>query len=384
MKLTADVAAARGSKHKEELCGDVFQLVRSPGKITAILSDGLGSGVKANIMATLTTKIACGLLERDVPIDHVVSTIVDTLPSCSERGLAYATFSILQIRADGNAQLYEYDSPPALFFRDDCLVPIERHTRVICGKKITEASLQVEKNDVALLVTDGVLHAGVGQSLDLGLGLEGLLGFLPTPCTSWPTPEALVDFVMHVTNSCYCSRLGDDSTAVGLRVRSPRSVAVFTGPPLERVNDEAMVRALLDERNSTKIVCGGTSAKIVERVTGGRLETSLEYVDPRIPPIAHLEGLDLVTEGVLTLNRCYELLRALQDGEELPRSTDAATLLARHLSSAEEVLFLVGKSFNLAHANIEEIMQLAPRQYAVSRLASLLRRRSIETEVRYF
>jgi hypothetical protein len=384
MKLTADVAVARGNKHKEELCGDVFHLVRCPGRVTAILSDGLGSGVKANIMATLTTKITCGLLERDVPIDDVVCTIVDTLPSCSERGLAYATFSILQINADGRARLYEYDSPPVLFFRGDRLLPIERTTRIICGKKITEAELQMNKDDVALLVTDGVLHAGVGQSLDLGLGLEGLLSFLPTPCSTWSTPEALVDFVMHVTNSCYHNRLGDDSTAVGLRVRPQRAVAVLTGPPLDRANDETMVKALLDEKNSIKIVCGGTSAKIVERVTGGRLETSLEYVDPRIPPIAHLEGIDLVTEGVLTLNRCYELLRALQEGEELPRSEDAATLLARHLSGAEEVLFLVGKSFNLAHANIEEIMQLAPRQYAVSRLVALLKRRSIETEVKYF
>ncbi len=145
-----------------------------------------------------------------------------------------------------------------------------------------------------------------------------------------------------------------------------------------------MVKALLDEVNATKIVCGGTSAKIVERITGGKLETSLEYVDPRIPPVARLNNVDLVTEGVLTLNRCYELLRALQEGEELPRSDDAATLLARHLCSAEEVLFLVGKSFNLAHANIEEIMQLAPRQYVVSRIVSLLRRRSIQTEVKYF
>lgn len=384
MRLTADVAVARGSKFKEELCGDVFHLVRSPSKTTVILSDGLGSGVKANIMATLTTKIACGLLERDVPIDHVVSTIVDTLPVCGERGLAYATFSILQISVNGNAHLYEYDSPPILFFRDDCLLPIERQTRIVCGKKITEASLHVAKDDVALMVTDGVVHAGVGQSLDLGLGIDGLLSFLPTPCTSWPALEALVDFVMHVTDSCYCSRLGDDCTAVALRVRLPRSVVVLTGPPLRPDNDATMVKALLDETNATKIVCGGTSAKIVERITGGKLETSLEYVDPRIPPVARLNNVDLVTEGVLTLNRCYELLRALQEGEELPRSDDAATLLARHLCSAEEVLFLVGKSFNLAHANIEEIMQLAPRQYVVSRIVSLLRRRSIQTEVKYF
>jgi len=384
MRLTADVSVARGSKHNEELCGDVVQIVRTPTKTTVIVSDGLGSGVKANIMATLTTRIASGLLERDIPIEHVISTIADTLPVCSVRGLAYATFSILQIRDDGGAKLYEYDSPPAFFFRNDAALPVKRMTRIICGKKIVEASLQLQERDVILMVTDGIVHAGVGQSLDLGLGEDGLLHFLAAPCTSWDTPDDLADFVMHIARTCYCNNLEDDCSAVALRVRPPRKVTVLTGPPLNPDNDARMVEELLGESDTIKIVCGGTSAKIVERITGTKLTTSLEYVDPRVPPVAHLAGINLVTEGVLTLNRCYELLRAMQDGGELPRSADAATLLARHLWNAEEILFLVGKSFNLAHANIEEIMQLAPRQYAISRLVALLRRRSIQTEVRYF
>jgi len=384
MRLTADVGVARGSKHKEEICGDVVQVVRTPHKTTVIVSDGLGSGVKANIMATLTTRIASGLLERDVPIDHVISTIADTLPTCRQRGLAYATFSILQLRDDGNAKLYEYDAPTTFFFRNDAVLPVARDTRIVCGKKIVEASVRLQEDDVILLVTDGVVHAGVGQSLDLGLGEEGLLHFLPTPCSSWSTPELLADFVMHIARSCYCDCLGDDCSVVALRVRQPRKVAVLTGPPLDPDKDTVIVNALLAATDAVKVVCGGTSAKIVERVMGAKLETSLEYVDPRVPPVAYLPSIDLVTEGVLTLNRCYDLLRLVHDGGEFPRSADAATLLARQLWSAEEVVFLVGKSFNLAHANIEEIMQLAPRQYAISRIVALLNRRSIRTEVRYF
>ena len=171
---------------------------------------------------------------------------------------------------------------------------------------------------------------------------------------------------------------------VALLVRQPRKVAVLTGPPLDPDKDTVIVNALLAATDAVKVVCGGTSAKIVERVMGAKLETSLEYVDPRVPPVAYLPSIDLVTEGVLTLNRCYDLLRLVHDGGEFPRSADAATLLARQLWSAEEVVFLVGKSFNLAHANIEEIMQLAPRQYAISRIVALLNRRSIRTEVRYF
>ena len=384
MRLSADVGVAINCKYKEELCGDAVQVVRTPGQTTVILSDGLGSGVKANIMATLTTKIASGLLQRNVPLEHVIATIADTLPVCRVRGLAYATLSILQVQQDGKALLYEYDSPPVHLFRKDRVVPLERKERTIHGKRILESTFQLRDGDMLLMVSDGVIHAGVGEAFDLGLGEDGLLHFLTAPCTTWHQAEDLADFVIDLASSCYHHKFGDDCTAIVLRIRPPRGVAVLTGPPLDQTSDAEMVQALMSHASYKKIVCGGTSAGIVSRITGIPLETSLDYVDPRVPPIALMSGIDLVTEGVLTLNRCYEILRAVQDGGIFPRSQDGATLLAKELWNAEEVHFLVGKSFNQAHANIEELMQLAPRQYIVTRLINFLKKRAIPTEVTYF
>ncbi|MBS3937480.1 MAG: SpoIIE family protein phosphatase [Peptococcaceae bacterium] len=384
MKLTADIGVAKGNKYREELCGDAVKIIRTAGQTTVILSDGLGSGVKANIVATLTTQIATGLLQRQVPIEHVISTIVDTLPICRVRGLAYATFSILQIHADGRAMLYEYDAPPAFLFRNDRVVFLERTTRTICGRIIHESNFFVEEDDVLLMVTDGIINAGVGESFDLGLGEGGLMHFLTSPCTNWHNAEQLADFIVKLAYTCYRNKLGDDCTAVTLRVRAPKMVTVLSGPPLSPENDVAMVQALMEGNSSKKIVCGGTSAKIVARVIRAEIETTLEYIDPRVPPVAIIKGIDLVTEGVLTLNRCYEILREVQSVCEFPRTTDGATLLAKEIWNAEEVRFLVGKSFNQAHANIEELMQLAPRQYIITRLVSLLNSRGVRTEIIYY
>lgn len=384
MRLAAEVALSRVSKHNEELCGDAAQVVRTPGETTIILSDGLGSGVKANIMATLTTQIASGLLRRKVSIEHVISTIADTLPTCKVRGLAYSTLSILQIRDNGCASLFEYDSPPAMLFRSDQLMPIDRQQRQICGRQVTEARFQLEDGDVILMVTDGVVHAGVGASFDLGLGEDGLLHFLGSPCSTWTTAEQLADFTIDIAKACYQSQPGDDCTAAAIRIRQPQIVRVMSGPPLDPKYDAAMVRDLLEIPGAKRVVCGGTTAQIVGRILGEAIETSLEYVDPRVPPTATLPSIDLTTEGVLTLNRCYELLRSAAEGEDLPRSQDGAARLARILWNAEEVMFLVGRSFNQAHANLEELMQLAPRQHIITKLAHLLEKRSILTQTTYY
>ncbi|MBT9153165.1 MAG: hypothetical protein DDT35_01394 [Firmicutes bacterium] len=234
------------------------------------------------------------------------------------------------------------------------------------------------------MVTDGIINAGVGESFDLGLGEDGLMHFLTSPCTNWHSAEQLADFIVKLAHTCYRNQLGDDCTAVALRVRAPKMVTVLSGPPLSPENDVAMVQALMEGNSSKKIVCGGTSAKIVARILKAEIETTLEYIDPRVPPVAIIKGIDLVTEGVLTLNRCYEILREVQSVCEFPRTTDGATLLAKEIWNAEEVRFLVGKSFNQAHANIEELMQLAPRQYIITRLVSLLNSRGVRTEIIYY
>lgn len=384
MKLAAEVGIARLSKYQEELCGDATSVIKTPGETTIVLSDGLGSGVKANILATLTTHIATGLLRRNVSIEHVMSTIADTLPICRTREIAYSTLAILQVRKDGQARLYEYDNPEALLFRDDKPFPLQRHERIINGQLVREATFKTQQGDVILLVSDGVIHAGVGGLFDLGLGREGLLEHFTQPCSSGESCEQLADRVIDLTTACYLSRPGDDCTAVVVRIRPPQQVTLLTGPALDEQDDTAMVKALLAEQDSYLAVCGGTTAQIVSRVTGHELETSMEYIDPRVPPVGKIRGVDLTTEGILTLNLCYQLLQAAADGEELPRRNDGATLLAKQLWNAEEVKFIVGRAQNAAHANLEQLVHLAPRTFVIDRIAKVLSRRNVDVEITYY
>lgn len=384
MKLAAEVGIAKLSKHQEELCGDATCVVKTPGETTVVLSDGLGSGVKANILATLTTHIASGLLRRNVSIEHVMSTIADTLPICKTREIAYSTLAILQLRSDGQARLFEYDNPEAILFRDDKPFELQRQERVVNGQLVKQATFQTQNGDVILLVSDGVMHAGVGGLYDLGLGKEGLLEYFTQPCSSGEYCEQLADRVINLTDACYLSRPGDDCTAVVVKIRPPQQVTVLTGPALDPKDDSKMVRALLAEPGSFVAVCGGTTAQIVSRTTGRELETSTDYVDPRVPPIGKIDGIDLTTEGILTLNLCYQLLRAAAEGEELPRRADGATLLAKQLWNAEEVRFLVGRAQNAAHANLEQLVHLAPRTFVVDRIAKVLSKRNIDVEVTYY
>lgn len=385
MRLAAEVGIARLSKYQEELCGDAVSIVKTPGETTVILSDGLGSGVKANILATLTARIASGLLRRQVSIEQVISTIADTLPVCRSRGLAYSTLVVLQVRDDGFVRAFEYDSPEILMFRDDKLVAITRKEREICGRRVMESSFHTEQDDLIVMVSDGIIHAGVGGLFALGLGKAGLLEHLTNPCTSGLTSEQLADKVIDLADACYLSCPGDDCTAVVVKVRAPQQVTVMTGPAPNSGDDERMVETLLhSSRTAFKVVCGGTTAQIVSRVSGKSLETSIDYVDPRVPPVATIEGVDLVTEGILTLNLCYQLLRSAIDGDEMPRQIDGATLLAKQLWNAEEVSFLVGRAVNPAHANLEQLVHLAPRAHIIDKIARLLRRRGISVEITYF
>ena len=384
MSLAAEVGIARLSKFREELCGDATDIVKGISSTTVVLSDGLGSGVKANILATLTTRIASGLLKRNVAIDHVFSTIADTLPTCQVRGLAYSTLAVAQISTEGQARLFEYDSPETMIFREDKLMEIPRRPREIGGLSINELSFEVKEHDVLIMVSDGVLHAGVGALFDLGLGRSGLVDYLPPPCSSRLNAEQLANRVIHLAQACYLSKPGDDCTAVVIKIRKPQVVTVLTGPAQSQELDEKMVRDFLVVPNTARVVCGGTTAQIVSRITGKEIETSLDYLDPRVPPIAKISGVDLTTEGILTLNRCYEILRSAMEGDELPLSEDGATLLAKRLWNAEHVNFMIGRGMNPAQANLEQLVHLAPRNHVIDKLAKLLVKRNIKVQTQYY
>ena len=245
MKLAAEVGIAKLCKYQEELCGDATCIVKTPGETTVVLSDGLGSGVKANILATLTTHIASGLLKRKVSIEHVMSTIADTLPICKTREIAYSTLAILQISNDGQAKLFEYDNPETILFRNDEPLKLERQESLINGQRVKQTAFQAQEGDVILMVSDGIIHAGIGGLYDLGLGQDGLLEHFTDPCSSGENCEQLADRVINLATACYLSRPGDDCTAVAIKIRPPQQVTVLTGPALNPKNDTEMVEQRL-------------------------------------------------------------------------------------------------------------------------------------------
>ena len=118
--LCADIGYKSINHVGEQLCGDHVDIVEPDENSTVIvLSDGLGSGVKASILSTLTSKIISTMLAEGLPLEECVSTIAATLPVCSVRGVAYSTFTIIHIKNNETAEIIQYDNPQVVVIRDD-------------------------------------------------------------------------------------------------------------------------------------------------------------------------------------------------------------------------------------------------------------------------
>ena len=122
--LWTDTGYASINKFGEQLCGDRVEMATTNGVTTLVLADGLGSGVKANILSTLTSKILCTMIANGMTIENCVETIASTLPVCKVRHMAYSTFSILKLNDDGKAYLAEFDCPGCIYVHDGVVYPI--------------------------------------------------------------------------------------------------------------------------------------------------------------------------------------------------------------------------------------------------------------------
>lgn len=348
-QLHAEVGVSQISKIGEELCGDTVEIVRTPKSTIIVLSDGLGSGVKANILATLTTKIAASMLKRGIPLEEVVTTVAETLPVCKQRKIAYSTLHILKISADGLATVVEFDCPRSMLLREGKVLPFPCKEKIVAGKVIKEGQLLLRENDIIVAVTDGVLHAGIGGLLKLGWGWDGIAEQLMADYSVAMPTDQICQQLIHCTEGYYLGRPGDDSSAVAVKIRQPRELTLFTGPPLHQSEDDKIVNRFLRQPGK-KVIAGGTTANIVSRVTGKSLTVELDYHDPDIPPIGHIEGIDLVTEGVLTLNAAIDRLHR-KDIINNPKLQDGASLLAKLLLEADKIAVFAGGAVNPAHQN---------------------------------
>jgi hypothetical protein len=364
-------------KHNEELCGDSIAVSRHADSVTLALSDGLGSGVKANILATLTTRIAMGMLENDLPLGEVVQTLTETLPVDRVRKLAYSTFAIAQFFKQGTARIVEFDSPAAVFLRRRKVQPVLYEERVLEEKRIQEGVLKLENGDWVIFVSDGVLNAGIGGVYPLGWGWEQAARFMEEQAHQDLTADDLADKIAETVNELYVGAPGDDVSIVVIKVRHKLVATVFTGPPADKSLDEEVISRFV-KRSGRLAVCGGTTAKIVARHLGQPLEVDLKTITDDVPPMGQLEGIDLVSEGILTLTRASELLRSGVKKRDVRFRTDGAANLIRLLLNVDHIHFIIGQAVNPAHQNPDLPHQLGIRHMVVQEIGEELKERGKE------
>ena len=367
-------------KHDEELCGDSLAASRHSDSFTLALSDGLGSGVKANILATLTTRIAMHLLENDLPLSEVVETLSKTLPVCRVRKLAYSTFAIAQFFRDGRARIVEFDTPPTILLRDRKSMPVPASQRDIGGKTIRESVVDLRLGDWIVFVSDGVLNAGIGGVYPLGWGLEETTRYLEGHAHPSLSAQDLADKIAQTVAELYADTPGDDVSVAVIKARRKLVATVLTGPPA-RADDDARIVGRFLHRPGLHVVCGGTTGKLVSHQTGEPLEVDLTTMKPDVPPLARMKRIDLVTEGILTLTRANELLQSGAGKETVRFRTDGAASLLRVLLDVDAVHFLVGRAVNPAHQNPSLPGQLGMKLAVVRAIAGQLRERGVEVSV---
>ncbi len=373
------------NKKGEELCGDKVKYLKTDKKTIIVLSDGLGSGVKANILATLTTEILITMLDADIPLEEVLKTVIATLPICKVRKIAYSTFTIIHINSETNRfTVINFDNPPPLYFHQGKAVRLEGKSESILDRKISICEGILERGDFLGALSDGVLYAGMGVTLNFGWGWDSIASYVEEILLQKShTARTIVHEVLRKTQSLYQGEIGDDATFVGVYVRKRNPLIIFTGPPLEKERDEEYIDRLLNFRGR-KVICGGTTGNIVANFLGEMIDIDLSTIREDLPPIGNLSYVDLVTEGILTISKATEYIKGCNGiPSRLRFDNNGAYLLAKEILQADSILFLVGQSINEFYQNPLLPKNISIRRSLIEDLVSFLRDKQKEVTVEY-
>ena len=387
--LCADIGYKSINHVGEQLCGDHVDIVeQDDGSTVIVLADGLGSGVKASILSTLTSKIISTMLAEGLPIEECVSAIAATLPVCSVRGVAYSTFTIIHLLDNETAELIQYDNPQVILIRNEQNYEYPRTEMNIGGKKIFKSVIKLQENDLFIAMSDGCPHAGIGMSYNFGWKREDIAAFMESLAPVGYTAKTLSTILIDEVNKLYGGKPGDDATACVVRIRKREPMNLLFGPPANRDDCDRMM-SLFFSKEGKHIVCGGTTSSIAAKFLGKSVKVSLSFERSDIPPIAEIEGVDLVTEGVITVNKVVEYAKDYLEGneeyEQWSMKRDGASLIARLLfEEATDINFYVGRAINPAHQNPDLPINFNIKMNLVQELSECLRKMGKRIKVSYF
>ena len=387
--LCADIGYRSIFHEGEELCGDHVDVIeQEDGSTVVVLADGLGSGVKASILSTLTSKIISTMIAAGLSLEDCVHTIAETLPVCSVRKVAYSTFTIMRIVNSNEAELIQYDNPTVILLRDGEEYDYPKTEVNIEGKKIFQSRIRLKEDDVFILMSDGCPHAGIGTEYNFGWERSDIVEFMKTFYSVGYTAKTLSTILIDECNRLYGGKPGDDATACVVRIRKREPMNLLFGPPSNRDDCNKMM-SLFFSKEGKHIICGGTTSTIAAQYLGKPLKPKLEFIDKDVPPIAELEGVDLVTEGVITINKVLsyakDYLNKNESYSQWGVKRDGASLICRLLfEEATDINFFVGRAVNPAHQNPDLPINFSIKMQLVTELSDCLKKMGKRIKVSYF
>ncbi|MEX0988388.1 MAG: SpoIIE family protein phosphatase [Bacteroidales bacterium] len=378
-RIYIEVSCEQRNYGSERICGDVFlsRKIREENRTIAVLSDGMGHGVKANILATLTATMSVNFTIEHKNPETIADIIMNTLPVCSERHMSYSTFTIIDIEVDGQITILEYDNPRTIILRnyrsyDPGWQQTVMRTSKNEGKEIFTCRFKPKKEDRILIFSDGITQSGMGtEKYPLGWGYDNLERYTESLVKNAPHISAakLAEKIVNMAyrNDNYNAK--DDTSCAGIYFREPRKLLISTGPPYEEENDKKLGKAVREFKGN-KVVCGATTADIIARELGVTIEDSLEFTDPDLPPVSSMPGIDLVTEGILTITKVTRILKDYSPSYEL--GNGPADRIIKMVRESDEIEIIIGTRINIAHQDPSLPLDLEIRRTVVKRMARLL------------
>ncbi len=365
--------------HGEDVCGDdhLFERFESENRHLAVLSDGLGSGIKANLLSTMTTTMALKFIRSNMDVLQSAEIIMDTLPVCEIRQISYATFTVFDLQIGGRCRAIEMDNPWFIHLRQGQDLPIMREALVSArwpSRKVQISDFHLERDDRLIAFSDGVTQAGLGAGFRLGWRREGVLQFIQEIVEKNPNVSArdLSHSVVKAAKSYNLQqRCNDDISCMVIYLRAPRKLRLLTGPPFYGDSDAAYAD-LVREFDGKTILSGGTTTKIVSRELGRPVEVDMSLLSQSggLPPPSKMRGIDLVTEGILTLT---DVAQRIEQGDALATSLPLASRkMVELFRESDEIELIVGTRVNEAHQDPNLPVGLEIRRNIVKRLQKVL------------
>jgi hypothetical protein len=346
--LYYEVITGQISKKAEQPCGDVAWTERDKSATIHILCDGVGSGIKANIAATMCVARMKELLKNGFSLREAFASIVRTMEEARKKDLPCVFFTVTRVLSDGVAVILNYEMPEILFVSKKYSTHLNSIVQPFYEGIVSETNCMLYKGDGLILMSDGITQAGMGKGLPNGWTIEGVNKFVNDQLRSGVELKNLPISIINEAKKKWHNQCEDDLSVSLIYCRKGIIINIFTGPPINSETDDDVVNEFLSN-DGLKIVCGATTAKIVARYLGKELEIDQSFNSMISPPNYEIEGIDLVTEGAVTLNQLYNIW-----GEELEKleKDNPVTILYALLSVADKVNMFVGKSHNPAGDDI--------------------------------